>query len=150
MTAIPLYSKKAVTAVITVTNYTLKGRRMMKHAYTKRQMKELKERNFDRWSYRHIDAGDDGSYLARLDCKAWGSRSIFLYLTTSEGKKLFAPVFIGSHYMGFMDIPIGAVVDITVDAVPGTNKAKLSYAEWIRGETDPAEAEKKCHETVPV
>ena len=82
------------------------------HAYTKRQFKEL---GFDTSDYRDLESCDYGKTLAKLDCKRWGTKSMFLYLTLENGDHIFATAFISTDYFGFKDIPIGAIVEIEVD-----------------------------------
>lgn len=114
------------------------------HAYTKRQFKAL---NFDGSSYRFLKEADCGDVRARLDCKRWGSHCMFLYLTLSGGDKIFAPVYYGNdpehRYLGFMDIPIGGIVEISIDAYVGEDKGFVCCAKWLPDETDPAKAESK-------
>ena len=78
------------------------------HAYSKRQFYAL---NFDTTPYRKLTGDDSGAACARLDCKRWGSRCMFLYLTLDRGDKVIVPVFRqnpnGKPYLGFADIPIG-------------------------------------------
>ena len=111
------------------------------HAYSKRQFYAL---NFDTTPYRKLTGDDSGTACARLDCKRWGAHCMFLYLTLDRGCKVFAPVFqqnpTGIPYLGFADIPIGAIVDIDIDGEIHGDKAWLIYAEWLPDETDPAEA----------
>ena len=79
------------------------------HAYTKRQFKEL---GFDTSDYRDLESCDYGKTLAKLDCKRWGTKAMFLYLTLENGDQVFATAFISTDYFGFKDIPIGAIVEI--------------------------------------
>lgn len=81
------------------------------HAYTKKQFKEL---GFDTSDYRDLDTCDYGKTFAKLDCKRWGTKSMFLYLTLENGDHVFATAFISTDYFGFKDIPIGAIVEIDV------------------------------------
>ena len=111
------------------------------HAYSKRQFYAL---NFDTTPYRKLIGDDFGTACARLDCKRWGTHCMFVYLTLDRGYKVVAPVFqlnpTGIPYLGFADIPIGAIVDIDIDGEIHGDKAWLIYAEWLPDETDPAEA----------
>ena len=111
------------------------------HAYSKRQFYAL---NFDTTPYRKLIGDDFGTACARLDCKRWGTHCMFVYLTLERGYKVVAPVFqqnpTGIPYLGFADIPIGAIVDIDIDGEIHGDKAWLIYAEWLPDETDPAEA----------
>ena len=111
------------------------------HAYSKRQFYAL---NFDTTPYRKLIGDDFGTACARLDCKRWGTHCMFVYLTLDRGYKVVAPVFqqnsTGIPYLGFADIPIGAIVDIDIDREIHGDKAWLIYAEWLPDETDPAEA----------
>lgn len=111
----------------------------MRHALTKRQFKET---GINGMSYRFTEDKDCGEHFARLDCKVWGAACLFLYLTTTDGYKFFIPVFKHNNYMGFLDIPIGAVVLISINYYLGAEHAYLYDAEWIQNETDPKEAEK--------
>ena len=83
----------------------------------------------------------------RLDCKRWGGHCMFVYLTLDRGDKIITPVFqqnpTGVPYMGFMDIPIGAIVDLEISAVGDGERGRLIYAEWLPDETDPKEAFEK-------
>ena len=88
------------------------------HAYTKRQFAAL---GFDTSPYRMLKGSDFGAACGRLDCKRWGGHCMFVYLTLDRGDKIITPVFqqnpTGVPYMGFMDIPIGAIVDLEISAV---------------------------------
>jgi len=112
------------------------------HAYSKRQFYAL---NFDTTPYRKLTADDCGTAWARLDCKRWGAHCMFLYLTLERGCKVFAPVFqqnpTGIPYYGFMEIPIGGIVEIEIDCTD-EGRGRIIYAEWLPEETDPVEAMK--------
>lgn len=114
------------------------------HAYTKRQFAAL---GFDTSPYRMLKGSDFGAACGRLDCKRWGGHCMFVYLTLDRGDKIITPVFqqnpTGVPYMGFMDIPIGAIVDLEIRAVGDGERGRLIYAEWLPGETDPKEAFEK-------
>ena len=114
------------------------------HAYSKRQFYAL---NFDTTPYRKLIGDDFGTACARLDCKRWGTHCMFVYLTLDRGYKVVAPVFqqntTGIPYLGFADIPIGAVVDLDFEGEVNGKKARLIYAEQLPGETDPARAMQK-------
>jgi hypothetical protein len=75
---------------------------------------------------------------------------MFLYLTLDRGDKVIVPVFqqnpTGVPYLGFADIPIGAIVDIDIDGEVNGKNAWLIYAEWLPDETDPKVAMKKMLE----
>ena len=114
------------------------------HAYTKQQFAAL---GFDTSPYRMLKGSDYGAACGRLDCKRWGGHCMFVYLTLDRGDKIITPVFqqnpTGVPYMGFMDIPIGAIVDLEIRAVRDGERGRLIYAEWLPDETDPKEAFEK-------
>lgn len=113
------------------------------HAYTKYQFEAL---DFDTTGYFSPGMSEVGDYCARLDCKRWGTYRLFLYLTLWDGQKLFITVprgnFTDNQYMGFLDIPIGGIVNIGLDSFYSSN-AYLCSAEWLPNQTDEKEAEAK-------
>ena len=115
------------------------------HAYTKRQFAAL---GFDTSPYRMLKGSDYGAACGRLDCKRWGGHCMFVYLTLDRGDKIITPVFqqnpTGVPYMGFMDIPIGAIVDLEILAAGDGERGRLIYAEWLPNETDPKKRSKSC------
>lgn len=113
------------------------------YAYSKKEFFAL---DFDGWSYKFPTEKDVGDSFATLDCKRWGGICMFLYLTMTDGSKIFTPVYKRNNYFGFKDIPIGAVVDTSFDIVIGAQRAYLIAATWYPNETDAKDAERRFYE----
>ena len=118
----------------------------MGHAYTKRQFKES---GFDTTGYCFPTPKDSGDMCARLDCKKWGTHCMFLYLTMADDTKIITQVYKSSGdepYMGFMDIPVGAILDTTFIHYIGETRGFISRAVWLKNETNLQEAEEHMNE----
>lgn len=107
---------------------------MARHAMDKATFKKS---GFNTCDYADLGRRDRGIHFARLVLKRWGNCRMFLYLEFDNGKKKFAYLGRKDKYLGFWDIPDGAIVRIRV----GRNNM-LTEAEWLPEECDPKEARK--------
>lgn len=107
---------------------------MARHAMDKTTFKKS---GFDTCDYADLGRRDRGIHFARLVLKRWGNCRMFLYLEFDNGKKKFAYLGRKDKYLGFWDIPDGAIVRIRI----GRNDM-ITEAEWLPDERDPKEARK--------
>ena len=67
---------------------------------------------FDGRDYKYPDF--EGDFIARMDCKRWGSKkNLIAYFTLRDGRKIIAVAWAERNYMGLADIPAGSYVRLT-------------------------------------
>lgn len=53
---------------------------------------------------------EPGEFVATIDCKRWGKKKLVTYFTLEDGRKVVAPTWPNSNYLGLADLPLGATV----------------------------------------
>jgi len=53
-----------------------------------------------------------GLYAATIDCKRWGKHKLVTYFTLEDGRKVVAPTWPNSNYLGLAELPIGSKVEL--------------------------------------
>ena len=78
-----------------------------KHAYSRRQFAESGFNTTD-YVFNEIP----GLHTATIDCKRWGKHKVVTYFTFDDGRKVVAPTWPNSNYLGLAELPIGSVVEL--------------------------------------
>lgn len=76
-------------------------------AYSRRQFKKS---GFDTTGYAFIE--DQGVHIGVIDCKRWGKQKLVTYFTLEDGRKIVAPTWPKSNYLGLAELPIGSRVKL--------------------------------------
>lgn len=76
-------------------------------AYSRRQFLES---GFDTTGYAFNE--EPGQYAATIDCKRWGKYKLVTYFTLDDGRKVVAPTWPNSNYLGLAELPIGSRVEL--------------------------------------
>lgn len=76
-------------------------------AYSRRQFLES---GFDTTGYAFNE--EPGLHAATIDCKRWGKRKLVTYFTLDDGRKVVAPTWPNSNYLGLAELPIGSRVEL--------------------------------------
>ena len=53
-----------------------------------------------------------GLHTAVIDCKRWGKHKLVTYFTFDDGRKVVAPTWPNSNYLGLAEFPVGAKVEL--------------------------------------
>ena len=53
-----------------------------------------------------------GLYTAVIDCKRWGKHKLVTYFTLDDSRKVVAPTWPNSNYLGLAELPIGSKVEL--------------------------------------
>ena len=53
-----------------------------------------------------------GLHTASIDCKRWGKHKLVTYFTLDDGRKVVAPIWPNSNYLGLAELPIGSKVEL--------------------------------------
>lgn len=53
---------------------------------------------------------EPGEFVATIDCKRWGKKKLVTYFTFADGRKVVAPTWPNSKYLGLPDLPLGTTV----------------------------------------
>ena len=53
---------------------------------------------------------EPGEFVATIDCKRWGKKKLVTYFSFEDGRKVVAPTWPKSNYLGLADLPRGATV----------------------------------------
>lgn len=78
-----------------------------KHAYSRRQFAES---GFDTTDYAFNEI--PGLHTATIDCKRWGKQKLVTYFTFDDGRKIVAPTWSKSNYLGLAELPVGSRVEL--------------------------------------
>ena len=78
-----------------------------KHAYSRRQFAES---GFDTTDYAFNEI--PGLHTATIDCKRWGKQKLVTYFTFDDGRKIVAPTWPKSNYLGLAELPVGSRVEL--------------------------------------
>ena len=78
-----------------------------KQAYSRRQFAES---GFDTTDYAFNEI--PGLHTATIDCKRWGKHKLVTYFTLDDGRKVVAPTWPNSNYLGLAELPIGSKVEL--------------------------------------
>ena len=76
-------------------------------AYSRRQFLES---GFDTNGYAFNE--EPGLHAATIDCKRWGKHKLVTYFTLDDGRKVVAPTWPNSNYLGLAELPIGSRVEL--------------------------------------
>ena len=53
-----------------------------------------------------------GEFTATIDCKRWGKCKLVTYFTFDDGRKVVAPTWPKSDYLGLAELPVGSRVQL--------------------------------------
>lgn len=53
---------------------------------------------------------EPGEFIATIDCKRWGKKKLVTFFTFEDGRKVVAPTWPNSNYLGLADLPLGTKV----------------------------------------
>ena len=53
-----------------------------------------------------------GLHTGIIDCKRWGKHKLVTYFTFYDGRKVVAPTWPNSNYLGLAELPIGSKVEL--------------------------------------
>ena len=53
-----------------------------------------------------------GLHTAIIDCKRWGKHKLVTYFTLDDSRKVVAPTWPNSNYLGLAELPIGSKVEL--------------------------------------
>ena len=53
-----------------------------------------------------------GLHTATIDCKRWGKHKLVTYFTFDDGRKIVAPTWLKSNYLGLDKLPVGSRVEL--------------------------------------
>lgn len=53
-----------------------------------------------------------GLHSAVIDCKRWGKHKLVTYFTFDDGRKVVAPTWPNSNYLGLAELPVGTKVEL--------------------------------------
>lgn len=76
-----------------------------KKALSRRQFAES---GFDTTGYAFNE--EPGLHTAVIDCKRWGKSKLVTYFTFDDGRKVVAPTWPNSNYLGLAELPVGTKV----------------------------------------
>lgn len=76
-------------------------------AYSRRQFAES---GFDSTGYAFNE--EQGLHIGTIDCKRWGKHKLVTYFTLDDGRKVVAPTWPNSNYLGLAELPIGSRVEL--------------------------------------
>ena len=76
-------------------------------AFSRRQFAEA---GFDTTGYAFNE--EQGLHTAVIDCKRWGKHKLVTYFTFGDGRKVVAPTWPNSNYLGLAELPIGSKVEL--------------------------------------
>ena len=76
-------------------------------AFSRRQFAES---GFDTTGYAFNE--EPGLHTAVIDCKRWGKRKLVTYFTLDDGRKVVAPTWPNSNYLGLAELSVGAKVEL--------------------------------------
>ena len=76
-------------------------------AYSRRQFAES---GFDTTGYTFNEI--PGLHTATIDCKRWGKSKLVTYFTFDDGRKVVAPTWPNSNYLGLAELPVGTKVEL--------------------------------------
>lgn len=68
------------------------------------------ESGFDTTGYAFNE--EPGLHAATIDCKRWGKHKLVTYFTLDDGRKVVAPTWPNSNYLGLAELPIGSRVEL--------------------------------------
>lgn len=72
--------------------------------------RQFAESGFDTTGYAFNE--EPGIYTAVIDSKRWGKRKLVTYFTLEDGRKVVAPTWPNSNYLGLAELPVGAKVEL--------------------------------------
>ena len=78
-----------------------------RQAYSRRQFVES---GFDTTGYAFNK--EQGVHIGSIDCKRWGKQKLVTYFTLDDGRKVVAPTWPKSNYLGLAELPIGSRVEL--------------------------------------
>lgn len=78
-----------------------------KKALSRRQFAES---GFDTTGYAFNE--EPGLQTAVIDCKRWGKSKLVTYFTFDDGRKVVAPTWPNSNYLGLAELPVGTKVKL--------------------------------------
>lgn len=76
-------------------------------AYSRRQFAES---GFDTTGYTFNE--EQGLHIGTIDCKRWGKHKLVTYFTLDDSRKVVAPTWPNSNYLGLAELPIGSKVEL--------------------------------------
>lgn len=77
---------------------------------------------------------EPGEFVATIDCKRWGKKKLVTFFTFEDGRKVVAPTWPNSNYLGLANMPLGSTVRLDFQHTR-TGKLNLKGAELIQSPT---------------
>lgn len=74
---------------------------------------------------------EPGEFVATIDCKRWGKKKLITFFTLEDGRKVVAPTWPNSNYLGLANMPVGAIVRLDFQHTR-TGKLNLKGVELIQ------------------
>lgn len=71
---------------------------------------QFAESGFDPTGYAFNE--EPGLYPAVIDCKRWGKHKLVTYFTFDDGRKVVAPTWSNSNYLGLAELLVGTKVEL--------------------------------------
>lgn len=71
---------------------------------------QFAESGFDTSGYAFNE--EQGLHIGTIDCKRWGKHELVTYFTFDDGRKVVAPTWPNSNYLGLAELPVGAKVEL--------------------------------------
>ena len=72
--------------------------------------RQFVESGFDGTGYAFNE--EQGLHTGTIDCKRWGKRKLVTYFTLDDGRKVVAPTWPKSNYLGLAELPVGSRVEL--------------------------------------
>ena len=71
---------------------------------------QFAESGFDSTGYAFNE--EQGLHTGTIDCKRWGKQKLVTYFTLDDGRKVVAPTWPKSNYLGLAELPVGSITAI--------------------------------------
>ena len=72
--------------------------------------RQFAESGFDGTGYAFNEV--QGLHTGTIDCKRWGKQKLVTYFTLDDGRKVVAPTWPKSNYLGLAELPVGSRVEL--------------------------------------
>ena len=72
--------------------------------------RQFAESGFDTTGYTFNEI--PGLHTTTIDCKRWGKHKLVTYFTFDDGRKIVAPTWPKSKYLGLDELPLGSRVEL--------------------------------------
>ena len=99
---------------------------------------QFAESGFDTTGYAFNE--EPGLHTAVIDCKRWGKSKLVTYFTFDDGRKVVAPTWPNSNYLGLAELPVGTKVELDFQHTR-TGKLNLKGVTALHIPVEPADQE---------